>query len=270
MHIKDYRDPRVDKPLGHVDEDALKHFVPADQGDSGHEQILARLRQGDPRAREAAHPPRHPGRDPRPGAAPQRRRPVRRLQRPRRHGRRPPRACAECSTTSASTTTSATSTTSKPPAGSRSSPARRPLPPPPRRARFSGWVGHANTASSFVPFAPLREIFPHFAPENRRQAIIFVHSMHHGMHKFFLLNLAAPSVRVDCGARGRAMVARRCGNRSLTTRQTLQCASPRTGPFRAPCNGEPATRCRRRLRADQPRRSAARKSRLVLQRSARV
>ena len=41
MHIKDYLDPRVDKPIGHVEEDALKHFVPCDQGDSGHVQILA-------------------------------------------------------------------------------------------------------------------------------------------------------------------------------------------------------------------------------------
>jgi hypothetical protein len=40
MHVKDYLDPRVDKPVGHVDEDALKHFVPADQGDSGYAQIL--------------------------------------------------------------------------------------------------------------------------------------------------------------------------------------------------------------------------------------
>lgn len=47
MHIKDYRAP---EPLGahmdgHVDEEALKHFVPADQGDSGHEQILRDFRE---------------------------------------------------------------------------------------------------------------------------------------------------------------------------------------------------------------------------------
>jgi sugar phosphate isomerase/epimerase len=41
MHVKDFIDPRVDKPLGHVDEEALKHFVPCDQGDSGYAQILA-------------------------------------------------------------------------------------------------------------------------------------------------------------------------------------------------------------------------------------
>jgi sugar phosphate isomerase/epimerase len=41
IHVKDYLDPRVDKPIGHVDEDALKHFVPCDQGDSGYAQVLA-------------------------------------------------------------------------------------------------------------------------------------------------------------------------------------------------------------------------------------
>lgn len=41
MHVKDFIDPRVDKPVGHVDEEALKHFVPCDQGDSGYAQILA-------------------------------------------------------------------------------------------------------------------------------------------------------------------------------------------------------------------------------------
>ena len=40
MHIKDYRNPHRPTKGGHVDEDALKHFVPADQGDSGHEAIL--------------------------------------------------------------------------------------------------------------------------------------------------------------------------------------------------------------------------------------
>lgn len=40
MHIKDYRDPRLKKPVGHVDEEMLKNFVPADEGDSGHVQIL--------------------------------------------------------------------------------------------------------------------------------------------------------------------------------------------------------------------------------------
>lgn len=41
MHVKDFLDPGVEKAVGHVDEDALKHFVPADQGDSGYAQVLA-------------------------------------------------------------------------------------------------------------------------------------------------------------------------------------------------------------------------------------
>lgn len=40
MHIKDYRHPRPAQRVGHVNEDTLKNFVPADRGDSGHEAIL--------------------------------------------------------------------------------------------------------------------------------------------------------------------------------------------------------------------------------------
>jgi sugar phosphate isomerase/epimerase len=40
MHIKDYRHPRRGKKAGHIDEDALAHFVPADLGDAAHEIIL--------------------------------------------------------------------------------------------------------------------------------------------------------------------------------------------------------------------------------------
>ncbi len=40
MHIKDYREPKSAGRTAHVDEDKLKHFVPADAGDSGHERIL--------------------------------------------------------------------------------------------------------------------------------------------------------------------------------------------------------------------------------------
>ena len=40
MHIKDYRHPGAVQKAGHVDEDALAHFVPADIGQSGHEKIL--------------------------------------------------------------------------------------------------------------------------------------------------------------------------------------------------------------------------------------
>lgn len=56
MHIKDYRRPRTEgtpaatttvaaRKGGHVDEAALKHFVSADRGDSGHEAILRDFRQ---------------------------------------------------------------------------------------------------------------------------------------------------------------------------------------------------------------------------------
>ena len=44
VHIKDYQ---IDPSLvweGHVDEERLKNFVPADEGDSGHEMILRDLR----------------------------------------------------------------------------------------------------------------------------------------------------------------------------------------------------------------------------------
>jgi sugar phosphate isomerase/epimerase len=40
MHIKDYHDPHLKGHAGHVNEDALKCFVPANRGDSGHERIL--------------------------------------------------------------------------------------------------------------------------------------------------------------------------------------------------------------------------------------
>ena len=72
---------------GHVDEDALKHFVPADVGQGAHEWILRDFRESLPKLHAAAAPPRHSGRVSRPGTARQRRRPVRRLQRARRPGR---------------------------------------------------------------------------------------------------------------------------------------------------------------------------------------
>lgn len=45
MHIKDYRHPSPVQRTDHVDEEALKHFVPADIGDSGHEAILRDFRE---------------------------------------------------------------------------------------------------------------------------------------------------------------------------------------------------------------------------------
>ncbi|MDZ4818020.1 MAG: TIM barrel protein [Planctomycetota bacterium] len=44
MHIKDYRHPKTSKRKSHVDEGALKHFVPADIGESDHAKILADFR----------------------------------------------------------------------------------------------------------------------------------------------------------------------------------------------------------------------------------
>jgi len=54
MHIKDYRDPGQRSQTSpaetrHVQEDALKNFVPADAGDSGHVQILQDFSEEIPR-----------------------------------------------------------------------------------------------------------------------------------------------------------------------------------------------------------------------------
>ena len=43
IHIKDFRVPPGMQFEGHVDEEALKHFVPVDEGDSGHQRILIDL-----------------------------------------------------------------------------------------------------------------------------------------------------------------------------------------------------------------------------------
>lgn len=44
IHIKDYSMPDGTERVTHVDEESLSHFVPADVGDSGHEQILSDLK----------------------------------------------------------------------------------------------------------------------------------------------------------------------------------------------------------------------------------
>lgn len=49
MHIKDYKHPSAVNKTDHVDEEALKHFVPADIGDSGHETILRDFREWIPK-----------------------------------------------------------------------------------------------------------------------------------------------------------------------------------------------------------------------------
>ncbi len=45
IHIKDYHHPKPVKRGEPIDEDALANFVPSDQGDSGHEQLLLELKR---------------------------------------------------------------------------------------------------------------------------------------------------------------------------------------------------------------------------------
>ena len=44
VHVKDYRKATAKARDGHVDEDTLAHFVPADRGAGGHARILADLK----------------------------------------------------------------------------------------------------------------------------------------------------------------------------------------------------------------------------------
>lgn len=45
MHVKDFRHPPgAARRKGHVDEEAIKHFVPADQGEGGHDAIFKDFR----------------------------------------------------------------------------------------------------------------------------------------------------------------------------------------------------------------------------------
>lgn len=55
MHIKDYRHPKPPEQHGHVDEDALKNFVPADQGHAAHEAILRDFRDTIPKLHAQLH-----------------------------------------------------------------------------------------------------------------------------------------------------------------------------------------------------------------------
>ena len=45
LHIKDYRSPVPLSRTRHVDEEALKHFVPSDIGDSGHEAVFRDMKE---------------------------------------------------------------------------------------------------------------------------------------------------------------------------------------------------------------------------------
>ncbi len=49
MHIKDYRHPKPPQRVGHIDEDAIKNFVPSDIGHSGHEAMLRDFREQIPK-----------------------------------------------------------------------------------------------------------------------------------------------------------------------------------------------------------------------------
>ena len=49
IHVKDFLQPGLTQRIDHVDEEALRHFVPADCGDGGHERILRNFREQLPR-----------------------------------------------------------------------------------------------------------------------------------------------------------------------------------------------------------------------------
>jgi len=49
LHIKDYHHPKPVVQGGHIDEDALANFVPADRGDSAHEALLREFRRALPK-----------------------------------------------------------------------------------------------------------------------------------------------------------------------------------------------------------------------------
>lgn len=55
LHVKDYLDRRPVEKGGHVDEDVLHHFVPADSGDAAHEAIFREFRPTIPELRERLH-----------------------------------------------------------------------------------------------------------------------------------------------------------------------------------------------------------------------
>jgi len=55
MHVKDYRHPQPPSRPGQVDEDALKHFVPVDRGQSAYELILRDFRDELPELHQRLH-----------------------------------------------------------------------------------------------------------------------------------------------------------------------------------------------------------------------
>ena len=145
MHIKDYRHPSPAKRTDHVDEEALKNFVSADMGDSGHEAILRDFATTLPKLKAKLHRRGIPGvfldLEPHVKGGGQ----FGGLQRARRHGRGLARPVPGFWTTWALIITSAISTTSSPRGGSSIVPAVRRnhraqsmsfTPPPARRSWF--------------------------------------------------------------------------------------------------------------------------------------
>lgn len=55
MHIKDFRHPKPPTRQGHVDEDAIRNFVPADQGHGIHELVLRDFREVVPKLHQKLH-----------------------------------------------------------------------------------------------------------------------------------------------------------------------------------------------------------------------
>lgn len=55
MHVKDYRHPQPPSHAGHVDEDALRNFVPVDRGQSAYELILRDFRAELPALHQQLH-----------------------------------------------------------------------------------------------------------------------------------------------------------------------------------------------------------------------
>lgn len=55
VHIKDYRHPKPPQRQGYVDEEAIKNFVPADQGHAAHEAILRDFRDLIPKLYQTLH-----------------------------------------------------------------------------------------------------------------------------------------------------------------------------------------------------------------------
>ena len=119
MHIKDYHHPKPVVRGEPIDEDMLSNFVPADQGDSAHEQLLREFRRVLPEAGAEAPPPRHSRACSSTWSRTSRAAASSAASAAPTAWASPCAASAACWTTSASTTTSATSTTSRPRGGFR-------------------------------------------------------------------------------------------------------------------------------------------------------